>query len=202
MRPSCLLVLACVVLGFAPAARAQTSAPVPLTTTVGDPIPYRIDLPGDWKITRLSRDAPNATIHALVAADGANGSVAISAADLAERADRPADVEARMRRWMTESILGSDSLMYAMMESSIASNGWKVQDAVREIGTLAGQRAAYMRGRFEARGMPVSFEMHLTVRDGIYYSIVSIVGMPDDYAAHAPLFARIRDSFVLAPAPK
>jgi hypothetical protein len=197
MRLSLAATLAIALLGLAPAAPAQT-----LVSTVGDPIPYRIDLPGDWKITRLSRDAPNATIHALVAADGANGSVAISAADLAARADRPADVEARMRRWMTESILGSDSLMYAIMESSIASNGWKVQDAVREIRTLAGQRAAYMRGRFEARGMPVSFEMLLTVRDGIYYSIVSIVGMPDDYAAHAPLFARIRESFVLAPAPK
>jgi hypothetical protein len=199
MRLSCLLVLSWVVLGFAPAARAQTSAPVPLTTTVGDSIPYRIGLPGDWKITRLNGNASNARIHALVAEDGETRAVAISAADLVARVDRPAGVsEGQMRRMMTETILGSDSLMYEMMRASTANLGWKVQDAVREIRTLGGQRASYMRSRFESEGAPVSFEMHLTVRDGIFYSIVA---MSDDHAAHEPMFARIRDSFVLAPAP-
>jgi hypothetical protein len=199
MRLSCLLVLSWVVLGFAPAARAQTSAPVPLTTTVGDSIPYRVGLPGDWKITRVSGNVSNARIHALVAEDGETRAVTISAADLAARTDRPAGVSmGQMRRMMTERILGSDSLMYEMLRGSVASLGWKVQDAVREIRTLAGQRAAYMRGRFENEGMPVSLEMHLTMRDGIFYTVVAL---SDDHAAHEPLFTRIRDSLVLAPAP-
>jgi hypothetical protein len=199
MRLSSLLVLSWVVLGFAPAARAQTSAPVPLTTTVGDSIPYRVGLPGDWKVTRLSMNSSNFRVHVLVAEGGDTLAVAISATDLAAQVDRPAGVSlGQMRRMMTERILGSDSLMYGMIRESVANRGWEVQDEVREIRTLAGQRAAYMRGRSESEGMPVSFEMHVTMRDGIVYAIVA---MSDDHAAREPLFARIRESFVLAPAP-
>jgi hypothetical protein len=204
MRLSFLLALSCVLLGLAPAARAQTSAPVPLETIVGDSIPYRIGLPGDWEISRVSRTAPNnRKAHALVALGGGDhaATVIVAVSDFVKgRTDLPPGVsDARLRRMITDRILGSDSLMYGAMQESATIHLGKIQDPVREIRTFAGRRAAYMRGRFEHAGMSITFETHLTVRDGIAYVLYT---MSDEYAAMEPLFARIRDSFVLAPAPR
>jgi len=200
MRLPLLLALSCAFLGLAPAARAQTSAP--LVTTVGDPIAYRIDLPKDWEISRVSQNVPNGTAHAL-SATGGDGAVSVTAADLAAgRTDRPTGVsEAQMRRMMTDMILGSDSLMYGLMQAAITNQGGTLRDAVRGITTLAGQRAAHLKGRVERDGTTTPLELHLTVRDGIMYVITTMTG-DGRYAASEPLFARIRDSFVLAPTPR
>lgn len=202
MRLPFLLALSCAFLGLAPAARAQTSAPVPLATTVGDPIAYRIDLPRGWEISRVSQNVPNGTAHAL-SATGSEGGVSITAADLvAGRTDRPAGVsEAQMRKMMTDMILGSDSLMYGLLQAAIANQGGTIQDAAREITTLAGQRAAHLKARVERDGTTTPLELHLTVRDGIMY-VITTIAEDGRYAAVEPLFARIRASLVLAPAPR
>ena len=202
MRLPLLLALSCAFLGLAPAARAQTSAPAPLATTVGDPIAYRIDLPKDWEISRVSQNVPNGTAHAL-SATGKDGALSVTAADLvAGRTDRPAGVsEAQMRKMVTDMILGSDSLMYGMLQGAIANQGGTLRDAVRGITTLAGQRAARLKGRVERDGTTTPLELHLTVRDGIMY-VITTLAEDGRYAAVEPLFARIRDSFVLAPAPR
>jgi hypothetical protein len=183
----------------APSASAQ-GAPA-LLTTVGTPFPYRIDLPGDCEIVRDSRTVSNREVHSLTAGRQ-DLVVVVQAVDLMEGDTRraPGISEAQMRRIMTDMVVKSDSLLHGIMQSASAlmSKSGEIRDPVREIRTLAGQRAAYMSGRVESDGMLLRFEMHLTVQDGIMYVLMTMAPSKR-YAAHGPLFARIRESLVLGP---
>jgi hypothetical protein len=198
MRPSFAAALFSAALVFAPAASAQ-DAPSMLTT-VGSPLPYRIDLPRDWKINRGSFPLESGRdVHALaVVRDGVT--VGVLALDLMEgqRDGAPVLPDAEMRRAITDMCVKSGSLLYDVLRSSSAlkAKDGPILDLVREIRTLGGQRAAYMRGRVEQDGRWYRFETRLTVQDGIMY-VLTMTGEADRYAAHEPLFARIRDSLVL-----
>jgi hypothetical protein len=182
----------------APPASAQ-GAPS-LLTSVGSPLPYRIDLPREWEITRGSQVLNTGRVHVLAASSG-DLSVAVIASDLVEDGqDRiPGVSDAEMRRIMTDMFASSDSLLLGLMQASIAAmkQEARVRDVVREIRTLGGQRAAYMRARFERGGKWYSVEMYAAVKDGVVYVLRTTAGA-DERAAHEPLFARIRDSLRFA----
>jgi hypothetical protein len=190
---------------LAPAAPAQTSAR--LVSTVGDPIPYRIDLPGNWKVSREQapgplRKAGARNAHVLTAARGGT-MVMVIAMDLLAEQENPLPVsDAEARRMLTGMLLGSDSLLYGMMDQwNVTPSGEpRLRDAVREIRTLGGQRAAYMRGRINERGAAGELEVHFTVRDGIAYFLM--FAAENSLGRNETLFGRIRDSLVLAPMPQ
>lgn len=170
-----------------------------LLTTVGTPFPYRIELPRNSVIVRGGRTVSSREVHSLVARSG-DLVVVVQTVDLMEGDARraPGISDAQMRRIMTDMVLSSDSLLHGVMQSASAlmDKSGEISAPVREIRTLAGQRAAYMSGRVERDGMLLRFEMHLTVQDGIMYVLMTM--SPDKrYASHEPLFARIRESLVL-----
>jgi len=183
---------------LAPPASAQ-DAPS-LLTSVGSPLPYRIDLPRDWEITRRSQTLPTGTVHVLAAASG-DLSVAVLASDLVEGSqDRPSGApEAKTRRIVTEMFAKSDSLLLGIMRATtgVMKKDARVRDVVQEIRSLGGQRAAYMRARVERDGESRTVEMHAAVKDGVMYVLVTTVE-GGERAAHEPLFARIRDSLRFA----
>jgi hypothetical protein len=173
---------------LAPPASAQ-DAPSFLTT-VGSPLPYRIDLPRDWEITRQSETRKHGEVYTLAAGNGSL-MASLTASDLVETDDA-------VERQATDSTASSDSFLREAMRRTSAR--WRktgeVSDLVQEIRTLSGQRAIYIRCRIVHDGKPHRLEMYMTVRDGIAYRLVTMAE-GEDYAAHEPLFARIRDSLVL-----
>lgn len=196
MRPSFAAALISAALVFAPAASAQGPS---LLTSVGSPYPYRIDLPRDCRLDRGSRTVSNREVHSLTAGSR-DLVVVVQTVDLMEGGAHraPGISDPQMRRILTDMVTSSDSLLHGIMQSASAlmSKSGEIQDPVREIRTLAGQRAAYMSGRVETDGILLRFEMHLTVQDGIMYVLMTMAPSKR-YAAHEPLFARIRDSLVL-----
>jgi len=190
---------------LAPSASAQ-GGPA-LRTAVGTPFPYRIDLPRECEIVRGRQTVSDREVHSLTAGSE-DLAVVVQTVDLmegdAQRA--PGISDAQMRRIMTDMVVSSDSLLYGIMQSisAVMGKSGEIRDPAWEIRTLAGQRAAYLTGRIESDGILLRFEMHLTVRDGIMYALMTMA--PDKrYASREPLFARIRESLVLdrvsAPAP-
>jgi hypothetical protein len=171
----------------APSASAQ-DAPS-LLTTVGSPLPYRIDLPRDWEINRESRTGKGGESYTLTAG---NGSVTVSlvALDMVENGDA-------VERRATDSTVSTDSFLRdALRHNRVRWTKRGASDLVQEIRTLGGQRAVYTRCRIVRDGKPLWLEMHVAVRDGIMYMLTTM-GEADGYAAHEPLLARIRDSLVL-----
>lgn len=202
MRLSFAAALVSAALIVVSSASAQ-SAPS-LVTSVGSPLPYRIDLPEGWEIHRGSQDAAEHAVHFLAAGTEDRAAVLITV-DMMQGWKEPLSVpDAQARRILTDMSINSDSLLYGMMHmfgGTVAKNEGPVLDVVKEIRTLAGQRSAYMRGRTVKGGRSEWFEIHITVQHGIMYMLILTV-QAEDVRSHEPLFARIRDSLVFAPAPR
>lgn len=169
--------------GVAPAAAAPK-----LVGRAGDPIPYLIDLPEEAEIEAR---------QGLLAAQSGNLSVIVVATDMLEGEQNPLPLpEAESRRILTSIIMGSDALLFALLDEEFRRRKLELGNVIRGIGTLGGQRSACVRGRFEERGVEGWLDMHATVKDGIMYMLAFTV-IRGDPGAHEPIIARIRDSFVL-----
>ena len=170
----------------APAAAGQA-----LILSEGTPIPYQVKLPVDWGSAKQD--------GVLIVGDG-NAVVLITAqAIVADKEEEPlpgSDAEASQQ--LMNRILGSDSVMMGMLTDQFATGaGMDLSDGVREMRTLGGQRAAYLRGRYEAEGEKGWIDAYLVIKDGIVYLLAFRVP-GNDPAPYAPLFTRIHESFVLA----
>lgn len=177
--------LLCALLGFAPAACAQDSSTVPLQTVVGAPVPFRVGLPKGWRMVPQE--------HGVMVERHPDVAVFVVAIDLLENPDgKPGDAKAR--RVMTSRILGSDSLLHALLRD-VTPEMEGDSDLTYTIGTLAGQRAGIMRGSYVEEGVPGRFEIRATARDGIGY-VAGFAVEGEAYATYEPLFARIRESLV------
>lgn len=169
--------------GVAPSAAARK-----LVARTGDPIPYRIDLPEEAEIEERT---------GMLAAQSGNLTVIVVATDMLEGEQNPLPLpEAGSRRILTNIIMGSDALLFALLDEELRRRKLELGSMVRGIGTLGGQRAACVRGRFEERGVEGWLDVHATVRDGIMYTLAFTV-VRGDPGAHQPAIARIRESFVL-----
>ena len=178
-----VLAFAGALLGVAPAAAARK-----LVVRVGDPIPYRIALPEEAEIERR---------RGLLAAQSGNLSIIAAATDMLEGEPNPLPLaEAESRRILTSIIMGSDALLFALLDEEFRRRKLQLGNVVRGIGTLGGQRSACVRGRLEQRGEEGWLDMHATVEDGIMYMLAFKV-VRGDPGPHDPIIARIRDSFAL-----
>ena len=185
------LSLGIALLGIAPAAAAQAAASAAFSTTLGDPIRYRISLPRDAEIVRED--------HMLYAVSD-NVVIMVTATDMLKGEAPVLHVsDAEARGVITRMIMGSDSILLALLREGIeeSGHGADLLDVRQGITTLGGQRAAQMTARLQEDGGEGWMEMRMTVKDGILYMLMFAV-VDDEPAAHEPLFARIRDSFVLA----
>ena len=177
------LAFAGALLGVAPATAARK-----LAVRAGDPIPYRIALPEEAEIERRP---------GLLAAQTGNLSVIVVATDMLEGEQNPLPLpKPESRRILTDMIMGSDTLLFALLDEEFRRRRLEIGNVVRGIGMLGGQRSACVRGRFEERGVEGWLDMHATVKDGIMYMLAFTV-VRGGLAPHEPLLARIRDSLVL-----
>jgi hypothetical protein len=196
MRPSLAISLLTAVLSLAPAVSAQSPASVPLTSTVGSPIAYRVDLPTGWKTLEQEDGMLTVGTEQLM--------IVVGAVDMMGGEESSLSVsEAEWRRSVMNAITGSDSAMLALLTGAaeaVRQDG-EFRDVVREIRSLGGQRSAVMRGRIIG-DEAAAIEVNITARDGVMYMLAFSATDADEFAAHEPLFARIRDSVVLAPAPR
>lgn len=177
------LAFAGALLGVAPVGAARR-----LVARTGDPVPYRIALPQGAEIE---------TGPGLLAAQCGNLSVIVVATDMLEGEQNPLPLpEAESRRILTNIIMGSDALLFALLDEEFRRRNLELGNVVRGIGMLGGQRSACVRGRFEERGVEGWLDMHATVKDGIMYMLAFTV-LTGGLASHEALIARIRNSFVL-----
>ena len=176
------LSLAGALLGVAPAAAARK-----LVARTGHPIPFRVDLPEDAEIEE---------VPGLLSARTRDVSIVAAARDMLQGDPHPhALPEAGSRRILTTLVMGSDALLFGVLEEELQTRKLKLDGVVRGIGTLGGQRAACVQGSFEEHGRRAWLDLHATVRDGILYLLAfSVAGDP---GSPPPLFVRIRESFVL-----
>lgn len=193
MRHTRALILACALLGMAPAAHAQIQTTSSLNPTIGSPIAYRIGLPKGWAVEREDGTLTMST-------EGA--SIFVGAMDLAAEADHLPVSDAEKRRILTNMFMGSDSLLFSLLEMGMGSagTGIAVEEATREIRTLGGERAAYMTMQCRCETERVRMDMYVTVKDGIMYALI-LGAKANAFKRHEPLFANVRDSFTLASAP-
>jgi hypothetical protein len=183
------LLLATVLLGVVPGAAAQA-----LTPLVGDPVPYRVSLPAQAKISGPGD---------FLIAESGNLAVLIITVDMMEQegGNRLPISDSEARRAMTNMFMGSDALLLGVLDAAVRNQSAEVTDVVREIRTLGGQRSGYLRGRTECScGHPAIIEMHVTVKDGIAYTLM-FAAHGEDLEQSEELIARIHESFVLADAP-
>lgn len=177
------LSIAGALLGVAPAAAARKLVP-----WVGDPIPYRVDLPQGAEIE---------TGRGLLAARTRGLSIVVVASDVvAGEGDSPPIPEVGSRRILTSLVMGSDALLFALLEEELRTRKLRIEGVVRGIGTLGGQRAACIQGAFEARGVRCWLDIHGTVKDGVLY-VLAFAVTGSDSGAHERLSTRIRESFAL-----
>src|SRR5690606_19985636 len=103
-------------------------------TRVGDPIPYRIDLPRGAETSGEDETFIAATHNLLVA---------VTAVDLLEGRELPPWLtEAEARRMATDMYLRSDTAMFVLMRRMGISRGdARTRNVVRELRSLNGQRA-------------------------------------------------------------
>lgn len=182
-------VLAGLLFGRAPAA-AQDLVPV-----TGAPVAYRVNLPGaGWNTS-------NENGMLMVGRDDAM--IVVTATDLTTLQQRPANItEAQHRTALTQRFMASDSVMLDVMSRVVAgASTLEPEGLVKEIRTLGGQRAAYIRDRKVENGSPKWRQAYITVKDGIMYMLVFIV---QDTAldTHKDLFDRVQQSFALAETPR
>ncbi|HYR08019.1 MAG TPA: hypothetical protein VEQ60_09630 [Longimicrobium sp.] len=180
--------LGAAMLALAPGAATQT-----LVSRVGDPVPYQIQLPA---LARISGDGE------MLQAETDDFIVVVAAMDMMAEDKDPLPVsEAEARRILTNVVIGSDSLLLAMMEEGAREQNLELSDVVKEIRTLGGQRSGWMRGRTTCScGHEVVIETYVTVKDGIVYMLM-FGGYAENAERRAPLIARIHESFILADAP-
>lgn len=142
--------------GLAPAAAAQDLVPVQ-----GAPIAYRVSLPGPgWE---TSNENGSLTVGR------EDVMIIVSATDLVSLQQRPQTVsEAQYRSILTQRFMASDSVMMALMTRVVANARSLEQGLVKEVRTLGGQRAAYIRERqAQSNGEPRWHQAYLTVKDGV-----------------------------------
>jgi hypothetical protein len=188
-RISVLAVFAAALAGLAPAAAAQDLVPVE-----GAPIAYRIGVPVGWA---SSNENGNLTFG------HEDAVIIVSATDLVGLQESPPPVtEESRRRILTQRFMGSDSIMMALM-TRVASRAAALEQEglVKEIRTLGGQRAAYLRDRQVQNGVTRWRQAYITVKDAVMYLLVFVV-QDSDPDKHKDLFDRVHQSFVLAERPK
>lgn len=188
LRSTLALALAGGLFALAPAAAAQTLVPV-----TGDPVPFQLSVPEGWE-TELDDE--------MLYVMGEEMMLIVAASDLMAEEENPLPVsETEARRIFTSMIVDSDSLLLAMLDQGFTEGlGQEITDATREIRQLGGERAGYLRGRIVADGEPGWVDVHLTMKDGIMYMLAFMV-KGTEIEQFDPLMARIRESFVPAPAP-
>jgi hypothetical protein len=168
-------------LGVAPPARK-------MAVLVGHPIPYRVALPVRARI----EDAAG-----LLVARAGDLAVVVVARDMLAAEETPAPVSGTVpRRILTSMIMGSDALLFALLAEELRGRELELESMVRGTGTLGGQRAVCIQGRFTEHGAGGWIDIHGTVRDGILY-VLAFTWSRADPRAHEHLLARIRDSFAL-----
>lgn len=171
--------------GVAPAAAAQKLTPV-----TGSPIAYRVSVPSGAEIASNGQTLIAATENTIVS---------VNAVDLVAAQDERLPVsDGESRRIMTSVFMGSDSLLFGLIDEALEEHDMELTGVVREIRTLGGHRAAYVRGVLQEDGEEAWMEMHLTVKDGILYLLI-VGGSPDN--ASRALASRVRESFLLAKSP-
>jgi hypothetical protein len=178
-------------------ARAQPAPYIPLMQYVASPIPYRISLPRRWRLAESKE---------MVRASSRDALLIVVAADVLRDGDAdPSLPEAERRRIVTRGLLGPDSVLTGMvgemMKKVAPGSAGGCTGVVREVRELNGIRAGFFGGL--CAGMlrePVRLEAYLTVKDAVMYLLV-YGAAPDAFAAHRRLFARVRESLVLADAP-
>ena len=176
-----VLALAAALFGVAPAARR-------LVPRAAHPIPYRIGLPEGAEIEEA---------NGLLSARIDHLSVLVVATDMLQCSEGPLPVlEAESRRILTNIIMGSDLLLFALLDEELRSRGLELEQVVRGIGTLGRRRAARVRGRFGKRGVTACADIHATVKDGILY-MLAFTEPGLECGSRGALLAGIRDSFVL-----
>jgi len=179
-----------IVLGGALPGRAPAAAAQKLTPVTGSPIAYRVSLPSDAEVENYGE---------ILTAESENAMIFVGAVDLVAAQDERLPVsDGESRRIVTSMFMGSDSLLFGPIDFALQEQDTELTGQVREIRTLGGHRAAYVRGEFQEDGEAAWMEMHLTVKDGILYLL--IVGGSRDNASPA-LARRIHESFVLADGP-
>jgi hypothetical protein len=186
-------VLLAAMLGAAMLAPAPGAAAQTLVSRVGDPVPYRIQLPA---LARISVEGE------FLKAEADDFLVVVATIDMMKEDKDPLPVsEAETRRILTNVVLGSDSLLLAIMEESAREQNLEPGDVVTEIRTLGGQRSGWMRGRMMCScGHEVVIETYVTAKDGIVY-MLTFGSHAENAERRAPLIARIHESFALADAP-
>jgi hypothetical protein len=170
---------------------AQQPAAVPLVPHTGSPIPYKVQLPEGWGVDHT--DAGLIAVHGRTV-------IGVLALDILEESGNPMPgSESESRRMLTETIVGSDSLLLVLMEKAREGmiRGARAEvSGTPEIRTLGGSRAAFMRASTVAKGAALRMDMYFTLSDG--YVVVLFHGAPADSAAQwQPLFDRVRESVVL-----
>ncbi|HST61613.1 MAG TPA: hypothetical protein VLK84_23110 [Longimicrobium sp.] len=186
MRSILALVVAGGLFGTAPAAAGQA-----LILSEGTPIPYQVKLPVDWGSVRED--------GVLIVGDG-TAAVIITAQSLAEGDEEEPlpGSDAAASQQLIDMILSSDSVLMGMLTDQFATGaGMDLSDGVREMRTLGGQRAAYLRGRYNTDGEEGWIDAYLAIKNSVVY-ILAFRVPGDDPAPYAPLFTRIHESFVLA----
>lgn len=168
-------------LGAAPAARK-------LAIRVGHPIPYRVALPAR---ARTEEDA------GLLVARAGDLVILVVARDMLAREDQPPPSETEPRRILTNMVMGSDALLFGVLAEELRSRELELENVVQSTGTLGGQRAVCVLGRFREHGPEGWIEIHGTVKDGVLY-VLAFTGPGVDSGGQEALLARIRGSFVLA----
>lgn len=176
--------------GAAPGAAAQG-----LTTVTSAPVGYRVDLPvGDWQLQRNDED--------MLMVGTTDAVIIASAWDLMDAEQRHPDIpEDFHRRIVTHRWMSSDSLLLARVAEALANTGHLQEEGkVAEIRTLGGERAGYMRAQWVRNGDTGWAHAYLTVKDGIMYALLHVVG-GTDADKYGELFGGVHQSFVLANAP-
>lgn len=160
-----------------------------LAVRVGHPIPYHVALPAR---ARIEEDAAG-----LLVARAGDLVVLVVARDMLARDGDPPPVPGTApRRILTRMVMGSDALLFGVLAEEFRSRELELQNVVRGTGTLGGERAVCVQGRFDEHGPGGWMEIHGTVKDGVLY-VLAFTGPGTDLRAHEPLRARIRHSFAL-----
>jgi hypothetical protein len=186
LRAFLTLASAAALLGTAPAVAAQN-----LATAVGEPIAYRVDLPVGAEVVRDGYFLTAETKHVYVV---------VGSVDMVAEAERQLPVsEQESRRIMTNLFMDSDSLLLGLLDEGMRQRDVHLAGVVREIRTLGGQRAGYLRGRID-RSLDAPWpEAYVTVKDGVMYMLVFTAVRPGE--RFYTLATQVHGSFILPDAP-
>jgi hypothetical protein len=176
------------VLAFAGALLGMTPGGPKLVVRTGNPVPFRIALPKDAEI-EAGPGLLSTRIGELAIIAVAKDLMEDQSSPLPERKDFS-------RRILTSMIMGSDALLFALLDEELGRRKLELGRVVRGIGLLGGKRAACVRGRFEDGQSGGWLDMHATVKDGIMYMLAFTV-VRGGLEPHEALLQRIHGSFVL-----